>query len=371
MLYREADVLEALSVIPPSLKVYFAVQACYRPPVLQALARAGVGAEVMSLNELALAESAGFRGRDILCNGLGRPAEMLERAVVLGATVILDSLADLETLQRVLRGFRGRFATARVGVRLKPEVPTEYGRRPHKLGFPRGPELIELLRRIAAHPGLQLETLHAQAASEERSLEVYRRILRQLVRLRRELETLGQGPITTLDVGGGFAAWKPTERARWTRFFAGLAAAAPPGVQVAIEPGRFLVDSAGSVCATVTAVKQLGERHYVVVDAGTNGLMPFQEPACRLLAPRGRHEVSVVDGITSLTSVIVEKALVKQVPRVGEQVWLGGCGAYTSALSSFWVYDPFPVSFQPLNGEPEMDLTRAQIEGARRLLLRI
>ncbi|ETJ32354.1 hypothetical protein Q604_UNBC13184G0001, partial [human gut metagenome] len=39
------------------------------------------------------------------------------------------------------------------------------------------------------------------------------------------------------------------------------------------EPGRFLVAQAGVLITQVRSVKQMGSRHFVLVDAGFNDLM--------------------------------------------------------------------------------------------------
>lgn len=44
-------------------------------------------------------------------------------------------------------------------------------------------------------------------------------------------------------------------------------------VSLEIEPGRFLVAESGVLIAQVRAVKDMGRRHYVLVDAGFNDLM--------------------------------------------------------------------------------------------------
>ncbi|HBV39611.1 MAG TPA: diaminopimelate decarboxylase, partial [Erwinia sp.] len=44
-------------------------------------------------------------------------------------------------------------------------------------------------------------------------------------------------------------------------------------VKLEIEPGRFLVAESGVLVAQVRAVKQMGSRHFVLVDAGFNDLM--------------------------------------------------------------------------------------------------
>lgn len=44
-------------------------------------------------------------------------------------------------------------------------------------------------------------------------------------------------------------------------------------VRLEIEPGRYLVAQAGVLLAQVRAVKSMGQRHFVLADAGFNDLM--------------------------------------------------------------------------------------------------
>lgn len=44
-------------------------------------------------------------------------------------------------------------------------------------------------------------------------------------------------------------------------------------MKLEIEPGRFLVAEAGVLVAQVRSVKEMGSRHFVLIDAGFNDLM--------------------------------------------------------------------------------------------------
>ncbi len=44
-------------------------------------------------------------------------------------------------------------------------------------------------------------------------------------------------------------------------------------MKLEIEPGRFLVAQSGVLITQVRSVKQMGSRHFVLVDAGFNDLM--------------------------------------------------------------------------------------------------
>lgn len=59
----------------------------------------------------------------------------------------------------------------------------------------------------------------------------------------------------------------------WNRARERIAAHLGHPVQLEIEPGRFLMAEAGVLVAEVRAVKDMGSRHFVLVDAGFNDLM--------------------------------------------------------------------------------------------------
>jgi diaminopimelate decarboxylase len=369
------------SVSAGRASVYFAVKSCYRPAVLRCLAALGVGAEVMSWNEFQLARTAGFPDSRILCNGLGRSPELLDAAYRAGARIVIDSLTDLQRVEELLDKGLG---PARLGLRLKPDMSafpgTAYASDRHKLGLREGSqEFAAVLERCTSNPLLRLDLLHVHAASNQTDAELFVHLLDELAgSLRRIESTYPAIRIQSVDLGGGFAAFDVENLSAARDLFGRIARHFNQlfgDRELIIEPGRYLIDSAAFVLATVQAVKQDAGRCYMVTDASTNTLMPFKEATYRLVHPQpdpeGRHRVAVVDGITSLTSIVIPEVRLQHLPAVGERVLLANCGAYTSALSKFWVYDPLPVAFLDRSGRMEIDLHLDQIREARRLILGI
>lgn len=316
LVYSEDRLQKAYRSIPH--RVLYALKACYRPCVLKSLLALGAGAEVMSPMEYELALAAGFAPRDVVVNGLGRTGEFLGRAAADGALIVVDCLQELE---RIPEG-------ARLGVRIKLDVPGPYGR-PSKLGLT-PEEAAPLLARA--------ELLHAHVASQESDGELFRFVARELRKL---------SPTARIDVGGGWEVFPEVDDEVW------------------VEPGRYLVNHAGLVVASVISVKG----RYAVLDASTSTLMPHKEATYRVIHPEaGETEVILVDGITSLTSVIASAGL-SAVPRPGDKILMENCGAYTSALAQFWAFPPMPVAFLRVGGELEWDLTPETLAACRRLLL--
>ncbi len=97
--------------------------------------------------------------------------------------------------------------------------------------------------------------------------------------------------------------------------------------------------------------------------------MPHKEASYRVVEPEeGEVEVTLVDGITSLTSVI-GRARLARMPRSGDRLILAECGAYTSALAQFWAYPPMPILFEDESGALVWDLSPQTLRDCRRLLL--
>lgn len=386
LVYCEREILGALNRLRDSilehfrgrLGVHFAVKSCYRLPVLRSLGRAGCGVEVMSTNEYRLAKAAGFAGSQIVCNGLGRSAELLGAACADGARIIVDGLNDLETL---LSRLTGASEKVRTGLRIKPDLSgfpnSPYGSGGRKLGIrPGSPEFQTILEICRSHPAVKLDLLHVHAASEERSGRIFCHLLSEVARVADALHATWGVQITSVDLGGGFAAAAaPVQPEIFADIGATFAKLFGDRVELLLEPGRYLVDSAAYVLATVTAIKPDGDLFYLVTDAGTNTLMPFSESSYALLRPRGGDQgpfrVSVVDGITSLRSVVIHETRLKTLPQPGDRILLANCGAYTSALASFWVYDPISIAFLSQSGDLSVDLSPQQISQARSLLLGI
>lgn len=364
---------------PGTLHIRLSVKCCYRLPVLRSLCSAGVGAEVMSENEYALARAAGIPGPRIVCNGLGRPDAYLRRASKEGACVVIDCADDLRALLRTIDK-----EPVSIGMRVQPDLThhpaSPYSAVPHKLGLVRGSqEWDAVLRLVVQSAHVKVEMLAVHMASVECENAIYRDVLGQLSELGYELRSKYGIILQTIDLGGGFAGFRNDNRAGFERLFQGIgsafAAHFPDDTALMLEPGRYLVESAAYVCATVLAVKMGPDRAYLVTDAGTNALLPHREAAYVLAEPpgqpSGRHRVSVVDGITSVNAVIIRDTWLDELPRPGDTIWLANCGAYTTAMGGFWAYDPIPVVFVDVHDRLVRDLDRETIATARRLVLGI
>lgn len=150
-------------------------------------------------------------------------------------------------------------------------------------------------------------------------------------------------------------------------------------VKLEIEPGRFLVAESGVLVAQVRAVKQMGSRHFVLIDAGFNDLM---RPAMygsyhhiSILPHRGEalaqgdERETVVAGplcesgdvFTQLEGGKVEPRMLPPVA-VGDYMVIHDTGAYGASMSSNYNTRPLLAEVLLDGGQVRLIRRRQTIE---------
>jgi diaminopimelate decarboxylase/aspartate kinase len=211
-------------------------------------------------------------------------------------------------------------------------------------------------------------------ALNARNAEIYVHALTALADARQTIEQSHPSiRFDTIDLGGGFAAPDDSGVEGILREIGAHFGSLFPDCRLALEPGRLLVSDAGFVVTSVTVVIEISGHHFVFVDAGTNVLIPIPTARYRVLHPAPHvadgFVCDVVDGITSPSNVIVRGAKVSAKPRKGDRWILAGAGAYTSSMSAFWGFMPFPVQWLDSQGRRSVLLSRETIAAAGATLL--
>jgi len=256
--------------------VRFAQKACSNIHILKLMRAAGVRVDSVSLGEVERALAAGFQpgGEEIVFTADLLDAPTLARLTELKIPVNAGSVDMLHQLGEASPGHR-------VWLRVNPgfghghSQKTNTGGENSKHGIWHG-DLSLALAAIQQHQ-LQLVGIHMHIGSgvDYGHLE---QVCEAMVRL---VIDFGQD-IEAISAGGGLSIpYRFGEEAIDTAHYFGLWDAARQrvaehlghAVKLEIEPGRFLVAESGVLVAQVRAVKQMGSRHFVLVDAGFNDLM--------------------------------------------------------------------------------------------------
>ncbi|MGM0446707.1 MAG: diaminopimelate decarboxylase [Methanobacteriota archaeon] len=288
---RVRENCERLLAAFPEADLRYAVKAHTGRRVLEAVRDAGLDAECASAGEVDRALAAGFDGSRLHYTAVNPPARDLDYVagvaeaepdltVTVGAVDALARLAE--------RGYDGR-----VCVRVNPGVGAGHHEKvttggAAKFGIPydRAPEAAR-----AAAERFDVVGIHAHAGSgiDPDQLDSHRELVARMGELARELAHPGAADgdvprdaapldLEYVDVGGGFGVpyeedAPPLDLSAVAEATREAVAPLPEGVDLAIEPGRYVVADAGVLLTRVNTVKPTPDETVVGVDAGMTDLL--------------------------------------------------------------------------------------------------
>lgn len=340
---RQYGVLDqALAGVPH--RICFAVKANSNLAVLRVFRDLGAGADIVSGGELSRAIAAGFPPQRIVFSGVGKSPAELEQALLVGVGHIhLESSDELDKLSAIAERL-GKGAA--VGIRVNPDVTAEThpyiatGQGGIKFGVPFD-QVQALALRVHAHPLLTLDSIAMHIGSQILDPAPYREGLGKLAGLVRELRAAGIDTIRNLDIGGGLGIrYKDEIPLDPVRFLAAVRPLAEEtGLTLVMEPGRFLVGSAGLLLTTVLSRKHSGGKELVLVDAGMNDLvrpshyMAWHEMVELEAAGRPEVPVDVVGPVCETGDFLARDRTLPGVV-AGERIAVLGAGAYGFVMAS-------------------------------------
>ena len=342
---RQFRALEAAFAGIPH-RICYAVKANSNLAILRLMHDLGAGADLVSAGEMRRALAAGFSPTSLVFSGVGKTAAELEETVAAGiGQVNVESLEELKHLGAVAARLD---RLTHVGIRVNPDVTTDthpYISTSHggiKFGVPHD-QVGAAADYIRQHPYLCLTAVAMHLGSQLLDPAPYAEALGKLVKLVKELRAAGTTTLESLDIGGGLGiryqpdAGPGLDPTALAKVVAPLAVQA--GLPVTMEPGRFLVGSAGVLLTEVLYRKHAGGRDFLIVDAAMNDLLrPSLYKAHHdivELVPAGRP-VATVDVVGPICETGDFLALERPLPRVepGERLAVLCAGAYGFAMSS-------------------------------------
>ncbi|HTG33046.1 MAG TPA: bifunctional aspartate kinase/diaminopimelate decarboxylase [Thermoanaerobaculia bacterium] len=262
---------ESLRALDAVARVFYSVKANCHPGVLRVLHDAGIGFECVSAAELdhVLALFPELDAARLLFTPNFAPREEYRRGFESGARVTVDNVHPLREWPEV---FRGR----EVFLRLDPGRGRGHHAHVRTAGaqskFGLAPEQMAEARALLDACGARVVGLHAHAGSGIRTPEAWSEVALFLA------EAAERFPgVRVLDLGGGLGVPEQPEQSPLDLDALGEQLrqfqAANPRFELWLEPGRFLVATAGVLLARVTQVKHKGEVIYIGLETGMNSLI--------------------------------------------------------------------------------------------------
>jgi diaminopimelate decarboxylase len=356
--YSAAGIRGAFTALDTALAgsrhtLHYALKANSTRAVLRLLRQLGAHADANSGGEIEAARRAGFEPAEIVFTGVGKTRDELDQAVALGVKAInIESDGEARRIDDLARA---RGVKARVALRVNPDIdPNTHakistGQRFNKFGVPIEYALT-LLRDMARRPGLDPVGLHVHLGSQLVELDPIERAARALADLARQAKDMGIG-LRHLDLGGGlgiaYGGATPPDPVRYAEAIVPIVKAT--GLDLLVEPGRYLVGPAGILVGSVADLKSYpGSPRFMVLDAGMTELI---RPALygayhriEAVTPRaGDEQVYEVVGPLCETSDTLGHDRSFGPVEVGDLIAIFDSGAYGIVMASNYNRRRFPA----------------------------
>ena len=369
MLEQYRTLTEAMSEVAP--QIHFAIKSNSNAAVINLFARAGAGADIVSGGELYRALRAGVAPEKCVFAGVGKTESEIDYALQQGIGYFtVESEPELERIsaRAQVLGLIGRIA-----IRVNPDVDpkthkyTSTGKKESKFG-------VDLERAVKAYelaaslPGLEIVGIHMHIGSPIMSAEPYVNALKKIGPVCAELKSRYPG-FRVVDIGGGLGIqYRPDQEPFDVHAFA--AAVLPLlrdiGLEVGMEPGRYLTGNGGVLVARVQYVKENPFKKFIITDAGMNDLI---RPALY----QAYHEILPVKELADrwmgdMVGPVCESgdflAADRELPAVKQDDLLAVCsaGAYAFAMASTYNSRGRPAEVMVAGARSELVRAREVVE---------
>ena len=368
--------------------VYYAGKAFLCTEVARWVAGEGLGLDVCTGGELAVAVRAGFPAERITFHGNNKSAAELSRALEAGVGhIVVDSFEEIARLGYLARE-RGARPKVMIRVTTGIEAHThEFIATAHddqKFGFARETAL-EAVRRVIGLPELELAGLHSHIGSQIFDTDGFELAARRVVELLVAIRDEHGVELPELDLGGGYGIaylesddpLDPKHLADNLRAIVGRVCE-EQGVAVprlTVEPGRTIAGPGGITLYEVGTIKPLeGLRTYVSVDGGMSDnvrtALYGAEYTC-VLASRASGAPPMLSRLVGKHcesgDMVVRDLWLPEDLAPGDLVAVAATGAYCRSLASNYNHVPKPAVVAVRDGGARLILRRETEDDLLRL----
>lgn len=374
-------------------KVYYAGKAQLNVEIARWMAEAGLGVDVSTGGELAVALAARVEPSRIGMHGNNKSDAELEVAVSVGVgSVIIDSSEEVGRLAAIaarLGTTQPVFLRVNSGVHASTHEFLATSHEDQKFGVAIE-DATDIVASIRSHASLTFLGLHCHIGSQIFGTSGFTESARRLLMLTATLRE--SGPVPELNLGGGFGIAYTSEddpmpidqiAAELADIVRDTAAELNTELPVvSFEPGRSIIGAAGLTLYSVGTIKSValsdgGSRTYVSVDGGMSDNIRTALYDAKYTARLANREssaqsmlVRVVGKHCESGDIVVDSEYLPADVQRGDTLVVAATGAYCWSLASNYNYVPRPAVVAVrggaarviVRGETESDLLDRNVD---------
>jgi len=321
------------------LRINYACKALSNLSILGLMKKMGSGLDTVSIQEVQMGIKAGFKPKDIIFTPNGVSLEEIEKAAKIGVQINIDNLSILEQ-------FGTKHPNIPVCIRINPHVMAggnsniSVGHIDSKFGI--SIHQIPHVLRIVENTKMHINGVHMHTGSDILDIEVFlyaSEILFDTALQFKNLEFLDFGsgfkvPYREGDIETNIEELGKKLTERFHRFCETYGST----LELAFEPGKFLVSQAGYFLVQVNAVKQTTSTVFAQVDSGFNHLIrPMlygsHHEIKNISKPNGKERFYTVVGYICETDTFGSNRKIAEISE-GDILAFQNAGAYCFTMAS-------------------------------------
>ena len=322
-----------------NLRINYACKALSNISILSLMRSMGSGLDTVSIQEVQLGLKAGFKAENIIFTPNGVSMNEIEKVASLGVQINIDNLTILEQ-------FGSKYQDIPVCIRINPHVMAggnsniSVGHIDSKFGI--SIHQIPHILRIVENTKMHINGVHMHTGSDILDIEVFLHAAEIL------FETASKfNDLDFIDFGSGFKVpykFGDIETnieelgEKLSKRFHSFCKTYGKDLELAFEPGKFLVSEAGYFLTKVNAIKQTTSTVFAQVDSGFNHLIrPMlygsHHEIINISNPKGKERFYTVVGYICETDTFGNNRKISEISE-GDTLAFKNSGAYCFTMAS-------------------------------------
>jgi diaminopimelate decarboxylase len=365
--------------------VYYAAKAFISVAVAQWIKDCGIGIDVCTGGELAVALAGGIDPAKIEVHGNNKSLSEIDRAVSVGVkTIVMDSLHEIDRVAAMARKHnkvQGVMLRLTPGIQAHTHESISTAHEDVKFGFSIASGAAWMaVEAVLAHPELELRGFHSHIGSQIFGTESFQLAADRLISLLAKYRDAYGKELPELDLGGGYGiAYLPEdETLEPTEVMPALRSAVTSACEkyklnipmISIEPGRAIVGPTTFTLYEVGTTKDVvledgGIRRYISIDGGmSDNIRPslYDAQYHAVIAQRASTANSISSRVVGkhceTGDIVIRDISLPADIAPGDLIAIPATGAYGRSMASNYNHVPRPPVVAVNNGKARVIVRR-------------